>query len=77
MASFECTGILPEEIQIQTFKLSTKVIIQEPEVFVREPFISYSLLKIRHKILLCQLQKYNIIALLPSLLHEKALIVKE
>lgn len=50
MASFECTGILPEEIQIQTFKLSTKVIIQEPEVFLKESFISYSLLKIRHKI---------------------------
>lgn len=50
MASFECTGILPEEIQIQIFKLSTEVIIQEPEVFLKESFISYNVLKIRHKI---------------------------
>lgn len=50
MASFECTGILPEEIQAQIFKLSAEVIIWEPEIFLRESFITYRSLKIRHNI---------------------------
>lgn len=42
MVSFECTGVLTEEIQTQIFEPSAKIIVRESDIFLKEYFISYS-----------------------------------